>query len=175
MYSLRVFLSILLGLAIGALVGYLLAPKMHVPHVGKEELLRQRAVEFYAASRRLDRWTMVRMFTPARQLEQADKLRKDAEGIVKAAEARSANEKKEAEETASGIKAGDIKVQLEGNWAVTSGKYNIVAFGTNVPAQLDRLVWVYDGGQWWQYNFELPERNAYGHPPDFAMDLDPWK
>jgi hypothetical protein len=167
-------LSILLGLAVGALVGYLLAPKMHVPRMDKKQLLVQRAVQYYAASRRLDRWTMVRMFTPARQIEQADKLRDEAEGIARAAAARSADERKEAEETAGGIKAADLDVQIEGNWAVTSGNYDLIAFGQHIPAALDRIAWVYDDGQWWQYNFENVERNSYGHPPDFAMDLDPW-
>ena len=128
-----------------------------------------------AASRRLDRWGMVRMFTPANQLEKADKLRKEAEDTAANADKRPADEKKEAEETASGIKPEDIEVKVEGNWATTSGKYTLIVQGTRIPSQLDRVVWVYNGGQWWQYNFEVAERNTYGHPPNFAMDLDPWK
>jgi hypothetical protein len=172
---LRVFLCIVIGLALGGLVGYLLAPKMQAPRISKQQLLEQRAVEFYAASRRLDRWAMARMFTPARQLQQADKLREEAEAVAKAAAARSATEKKEAEETARGVTAEDLEVQVEGNWAVTSGKYELIVSGQKIPSRLDRIVWVFDDGQWWQYNFEVVERNSYGHPPDFAMDLDPWK
>jgi hypothetical protein len=171
----RILISILLGLAVGAVAGWLLAPRMHVPRMGKEELLRQRAVAYYAASRRLDRLGMLRLTTPARQLAQADKLREDARKIAETAARQPADQRREAEETAAGIKPEDIEVQLEGNWATTTGKYNLIIAGQKIPSQLDRTLWVYDDGQWWQYSFEPPERNAYGHPPDFAMDMDPWK
>jgi hypothetical protein len=172
---LRILLTILIGLALGAAGGWLLAPRMDVPRLGKEELLRQRALEYYQASRRLDRLTMAQMFTPARQLEQADELRKEAEQVATRAAAQSEQMRKEAEETARGVQAKNLRLEIEGDWAVTSGSYEIVAFKQRVEAQLDRVAWVYDDGQWWQYNFELVERNAYGNPPDLAMGLDPWK
>jgi hypothetical protein len=71
---LRTLIFILIGAVLGVAVGYTLAPRMHAPHLGKEELLRQRAVQYYAASRRLDRLAMFRLSTPARQLTQTTKM-----------------------------------------------------------------------------------------------------
>jgi hypothetical protein len=118
---------------------------------------------------------MERMFTPARQLDEADTLQKDATATIKVAAKDSADEKKERQQTADSIKAKDLEVHMEDDWAVTGGKYDLVAFGKHIPSRLDQAVWVYRDGQWWIYSFKPVERNAYGNPPDFAMDLDPQK
>jgi gas vesicle protein len=171
--ALRIFLMILIGLAVGAVAGWQLAPRMDVPRVDKETLLRQRAAEFYAASRRLDKWTMVRMYTPARQFEDAEKLRTEAENAARTAQKQSAEAKREQEQTAASITPESLEVRIERDWATTGGSYSLVAFDQQIPAQLDRTLWVFDAGQWWVYSWEIVERNAYGHQPDFAMDLDP--
>jgi hypothetical protein len=173
MYSVRILAFILLGAAIGVAVGWTLAPRLRTGSGDPEQQLRARAAEYYAASRRLDKWTMVRAFTPARQLEETDVLRRDADATSKAAAKLSADNRRDAELTAAGIKPEALDVQLEGDWAVTRGNYSLIVGDKKIEQLLDPLVWVRHGGQWWVYDFKLYERNTYGHPPDFALELDP--
>jgi hypothetical protein len=169
---LRSFAYVLAGTLLGIGLGWLLAPRMHAPAGDTEELLRARATEYYRASRLLDREAMVRMFTPARQLAETTELRQEAEATRAAAAKLSETERKEAAETAAGIKPGELVVELEGDWAVTGGMYQLVVVGSRITSPLEQLVWVRHGGQWWVYAFTPDERNHYGHPPDFAMQYE---
>ena len=100
----RIFIFILLGAAIGIAIGWQLAPRAERSAGDPETLLRQRATGFYAASRRLDKQSMVEMYSPARQLDEAEELQQEADAVAKAAASVGAEARKEAVQTAVGIK-----------------------------------------------------------------------
>jgi hypothetical protein len=113
---------------------------------------------------------MRQLFTPARQLAEANSLREEAErqhrywvGLTPAAQ-------QEQQASAGKVTPECIEVELytgEGwGWAVTTGTAPLLVDGREIPQALDRTVWVLSDGDWWIYNRTLEELNTYGNPPD---------
>jgi len=173
----RIVVAIVLGVLLGGGVGYLLAPRAPNPwrRGSLEQQLRAKATDYYRASRQLDQLKMEQMYTPVRQLEEADKLKEQAAKTAKMESHATASDRHEQEESALSIKPEKLEVLLDGSWAVTAGKYTLYAFGKQIPSRLDPAVWVYSEGQWWIYSFTDAERLHYGNPPDIAMRYDPDK
>lgn len=164
---------ILILTLLGAALGYMLVPHYHRPSANAEARLRERALSYYQASRRFDFASMVQVYSPANQLHNKEKLGKQ---IAQRSSERSrmnpatlASQAKAAES----IQATDIKIQIEGDWAVTSGRSAAPTQGEAPAAMvpLEPVVWVRNHGDWWIYQLLREELAAYGNPPDFARDL----
>ena len=160
------------ALALGALVGYLAAPKFHAPGGPSEQRLKERATEYYKAMRRGDMSAMNRLKTPARQIWEEQLLR---DAAAKSDERLRTTFSKQAlenmERGAQSVSPDNIETRIEGNWALTSGSSFVYDSGQPLAFPLDQLVWVYDHGEWWEYELRPRELNAYGNPPDFARDV----
>jgi hypothetical protein len=155
---------------LGAAAGYATAPRYHAPQAADETRLKQRAVEYYRAARRLDMRGMAQLYTPAHQLQQQGGLAElVAQNIVERSKMQP-QRLAEQDIAAGAIDAGKIEVEANGDWAVTSGRYTIPAVGKDpaMPAPLEPVVWVRTDGDWWVYLLEADELACYGNPPDFA-------
>lgn len=154
----------------GALAGYLSVPHYRPPNSADEARLRERAAEFYRASRLFDMAAMVRLYTPARQLGDTAQL----DGLVRQRRADIARMKPETrwqhEQAAAGVNPDKLELRIEGDWAVTSGTAALPASadhaGSEVP--LESIVWLKTDGDWWIYLLHPSELVCYGNPPDFA-------
>jgi hypothetical protein len=170
---LRALNIVVIALIVGIGVGWLIAPRFVAPHDHGEARLRERAGDYYRASRRLDMPELVRYFSPARQRAEAAKLSANA---AKATPPQKLPEKqrRELEESATGVDPAKLELRIDGDWAVTRGKAPLpLGDGRSLNVDLEPLVWVLDGGEWWIYTFKASELNTYGHPPDFALPLRP--
>ena len=67
---------ILVALVIAVIAGWLSVPHYRAPKECGEDRLREQAVEYYAAMRRIDYLAVVQLFTPARQLKETEELEK---------------------------------------------------------------------------------------------------
>jgi hypothetical protein len=157
----------------GAVAGFLSVPHYRPPHQADEARLRARAVALYRASRRFDMAAMAKLYTPAHQLQSGDKLRKLVDKLAQDA-ARATPAAREATEAAArSVTADKLKLRLEGDWAVTTGRFTMPGehgkAGVEVP--LEPIVWVRTDGDWWVYLLEPDELSCYGNPPDFARNI----
>jgi hypothetical protein len=162
-------LSLLVIIA-GLALGYFIAPKYQPPNEAGQGRLRKRAEKFYRALRQMDYGEVARMMTPARQFAETATLR-DA---VKATQQRqgklSADTRTSLGKAADSIKADQLDIRIEGNWALTSGSGEVYESGSPVTLPLEDLVWICINGDWWNYDMTNAELAAYGNPPDFARN-----
>jgi hypothetical protein len=154
-----------------ALLGFATAPHYRAPAADADSRLLDRAAEFYRAQRRFDPWTLVRMYTPARQSAEGLSLAQFAASRARVRNDFDESTIKGLEQSTESISPEKLTVQRVGNWAVTTGTCTVFPDGTPVPLELDKVVWVYNGADWWVYQMTLDELNAYGNPPDFARQL----
>lgn len=166
-----IVIALLVGALIGAAAGYLTAPRYRPPADAGEGQLRARAAQFYRASQLMDFWTMARLYTPAWQLADADSLREQALEKQRIYSTFEDKTRADMERTAGSITADTVEVEREGDWAVTRGKTILYEGDLEIPFPLEAVVWVLTGGDWWVYQYENPELQAYGSPPDFAREL----
>lgn len=162
---------IVLVLAIlAAVAGWLISPRYRAPADDGEARLRQRAVEYYRASRELDYATMCQLFTPARQLAEAEQLRGEIADKRDTYQALADATKQDLEFAAGSITEERIDLQVEGDWAVVGGTCDIAGESGPRALPLTETVWVRNAGDWWLYSLTYEELNAYGNPPDFARE-----
>jgi hypothetical protein len=158
-------------IAAGALAGYLSVPHYRPPRSADEARLRERAVEFYRASRRFDMQGMIKLYSPARQLsdtvalnELIAKRNADVAGLKDSV-------RQEFELAAAAVSSEQLALKIEGNWAVSGGRADLPErqgrTATSVP--LENVVWVRSDGDWWIYFLHPAELSCYGNPPDFAL------
>jgi len=169
-WKLGIVLVVLMAVA-GAVAGYLLAPRYQTPAGSSEGYLQERAAEYYRAIQVRDHGTMGRMYTPARQWAESEKLRNMALEQAQMFQNFKPETRATFEATAGSINADSIEVELEGDWAVTTGTATTDAGGTPVPIGLGEVVWVRNSGEWWVFSMTYDELNAYGNPPDFARKI----
>jgi hypothetical protein len=169
-WKLGIVLVVLMAVA-GAVTGYLLAPRYQVPEDSSEAYLQGRAAEYYRAIQVRDHGTMGCMYTPARQLAESERLRNMALEQAQMFSNFQPETRATFLATAESIDADSIDVELEGDWAVTTGIATTDAGGTPVPIGLGEVVWVRDSGEWWVFAMTYDELNAYGNPPDFARKI----
>jgi hypothetical protein len=164
-------LLLLLIVAACAWAGWQSVPHYSPPPAADEARLRERAAEFYRASRVFDTLTMGRTYTPARQLAETEKLQQDAEEKRRMFEQLDAESRSNLEISATSVDPAALSVEIDGDWAETSGTCTYPAGETEVEVKLERLVWVRSGGDWWVYTWTNPEIAAYGNPSLEAMKL----
>jgi hypothetical protein len=168
-------LLILLLALIGAAAGYFTAPRYRAPANSGEERLRARAEAYYRALQVKDATTIVTSYTPARQLKEREELRQRArheEQMFSRFEPATQDKLRESSLT---IRADELEVQLEGDWAVTNGNITVHPIETEpermAQIPIGEVVWLRTGGDWWIYEWRMSEIQAYGNPPDFALKL----
>jgi len=167
----RAFPFFLLALtALAIVAGWLATPRYRSPADSGEGRLKERAVEYYKASRRLDYGAMCVLFTPARQMTEADQLRRDIRDKQATYEAMNEATKKNLQFSADSVTAERIVLEIEGDWAVANGSCDIQGDSGPLTIPLPDTVWVRTDGEWWLYSLKNEELNAYGNPPDFARD-----
>lgn len=156
---------------LGALAGWVAAPRYTPPPDDGEERLRQRAVEFFRAQQRFDQAAIQQLYTPARQLAEAADLREVAREKEKLYANMHESTKSDLEENARGITPERITIEREGDWALTSGSSMISEDGYDFPLELGKVAWYRDAGEWWIFEMRLPELAAYGNPPDLVRNF----
>lgn len=166
-WKLGIVLVALIAVA-GAVAGYLLAPRYQAPADSSEAHLKERAAEYYKAIQVRDHGTMGCMYTPARQLAESEKLRDMALEQAQMFQNFKPETRATFEATAESITADSIDVELDGDWAVTTGMATTDAGGSPIPIGLGEVVWVRNSGEWWVFSMTYDELNAYGNAPDFA-------
>lgn len=159
--------------ALGALAAWLTMPRYTPPANGGEARLRERAEQFYRAIQIKDHWTLAQLYTPARQIAEAEELRQkaiDEEALFLRFQEDTREQLRANMDT---IHADELTVEIEGDWAVTTGNVTVMQnFGEEtlpVEIPIGQLVWVRTGGDWWVYKRVNSELNAYGNPPQFAL------
>jgi hypothetical protein len=166
MRALPIIVLVLAVLAV--LAGWLTTPRYRPPADSGEDRLRERALEYYKASRELDYQRMSRLFTPARQESEEAQLRDEI--AEKQETYRSLNEetKQDLKSIADSITPDRLTFDVEGDWAVAGGTCDIMTAEGLRPLPLSDTVWVRDSGDWWLFSLKNAELNAYGNPPEFA-------
>jgi len=168
-------LLILLLALLGAAAGYFTAPRYQAPADGGEGRLRARAEAYYRALQVKDATTIVTSYTPARQVREREELRKRArheEQVFSRFEPATRDKLRESSLT---IRADELEVRLEGDWAVTNGNITVHPIEAEpektAEIPIGEVVWLRTGGDWWVYEWRASEIQAYGNPPDFALKL----
>lgn len=156
----------LLGILAGAAVAYAVAPRYQAPPAADEARLRQRAVEYYQASRTFKYDRIVQLFTPAYQMEGSDSIQRLADQFAGKFATFDSATQKELRTAAESIKPERLKVLVDGDWAQTSGKYDYGVEGQQVELPLEDVVWVRTAGDWWIFQLQNPEILRYGLPPE---------
>ena len=156
---------------VAGLGGYLLRPRYQPPAESGEARLRQRAVEFYRAQCLVDYGTIARLYTPARQVDEQQELRAEIDKFAETVRHFQPDTLSDLAASAETVTADALEVEIDGDWAVTAGERLIVTEGYEIPTELDQVVWVRNGGDWWIYTMTQAELIAYGNPPDFARKL----
>ena len=168
----RYFPLILLAIvAACAWAGWQSVPHYQPPAAADEARLRQRAAEYYRATRVFDMQAMARLYSPARQAADAQALLADIElkrGMWQQLDQES---RSNLEVSAESVDAAALDVSIDGDWAETSGTCSYPAGNSQVEVTLDRMIWIRTGGDWWIYTWKTPEIAAYGNPPLEAMEL----
>lgn len=163
---------ILLAL-VGAAAGYLTASHYQAPAQGGDARLRERAETYYRAIQVKDYQVVTGLYTPARQLAEADELRKTISQQRKLFNSFKPETRKTLRANSLTVKAADLDVQLEGDWAVTNGSVTDYPYpdkpDKSVQIPIGKVVWMRTGGDWWVYQQKTSELQAYGNPPDFAL------
>ena len=163
-------LLVILGCAVaGAAAGWLLAPRYTPPADDGEARLRARATEYYRALQTKDLWTINRLYSPARQVADRDDLVKLAEYEAGLFERFQDKTKEQLRGNAAGILPENLEVEIDGDWAVTSGVLIMTQEEQEIPVPLGEMSWVRTGGDWWIYIRRPSELNAYGNPPDAVL------
>ncbi len=168
MRALPIIVLVLAVLA--AVAGWLTTPRYTPPAEAGEARLRERALTYFKASRLLDYETMCRLYTPARQLADAEQLRGEITERKETYRALADKTIEDLQFSADSIDAGDIELTIEGDWAVAGGTYEMTGESGSYSLPLLETVWVRDSGDWWVYSLTFEELNAYGNPPDFARN-----
>jgi hypothetical protein len=166
MRALPIIVLVLAVLAVGA--GWLTTPRYRPPAEADEERLMERAVAYYKASRLLQYEAMCQMYTPARQLAEAEALRSVIDERQATRRALADKTIENLQFSADSVSAEHIELKVEGDWAVAGGTYMMAGESGTFPLPLEDTVWVRDAGDWWIYSLKFEELNAYGNPPDFA-------
>lgn len=161
----------LIAIAAGVALGFALAPKYQPPNASGQGRLRQRAEEFYRGLRQLDYSAAARMMTPARQYADTTDLRGKIDMTADSRHKLTSGARDVLAKAAQTIVAERLELQVEGNWAVTSGTCATYNEGVEIPMLLEQLVWVWTDGDWWNYSMSTAELAAYGNPPDFARQI----
>jgi hypothetical protein len=153
-----------LGLAFG-----LTRPRAHDEGIPE---LEAKVVRFYKAGKVFDYYTMSALYTPALQLDEAGEL-KDVAGRRKEEYSRFKEDtRKDLQFQADSISADSVELDIEGDWAVSSGVYRMNIDGEATEIPLEQLVWYRYMGQWWVFQNKPIELAAYGNAPDkFRMLL----
>lgn len=168
----RAFPILMLVFALaGALLGWNSVPHYRPPAASGETRLRERAAQYYKATRLFESLKMSQLYTPAKQLaEQADLLQKSEKFLATFAALEESNQSN-LRTAADSITPGSLELELEGGWATTWGSCVYPTENSQVTIKLDTMVWVRSGGDWWIYTWTKPEIAAYGNPPDASYEL----
>ena len=153
------------GLGAGAAVGWLRTPHYAPPPLADEARLRERATDFYRAQRLMSFEHMIQLYTPARQLKQEEELAAklaETEQIFRGFDQAALDDQRR---SADAVSSETLEVEVDGDWAITTGQATQFAYGSELPRDLEKQVWVRTGGDWWLYEMMIPELGAYGNPP----------
>ena len=168
-------LAIVALAALGALAGWLTLPRYTPPADSGEARLRERAEQFYRAIQIKDHGTLAQLYTPARQIAEAEELRQKAIDEAQLFQRFQEDTREQLAENAKSIHAAELEVEIEGDWAVTAGSVTAVHHDgeeeRSIEIPIGQLVWVRSGGDWWVYKRKNSELNAYGNPPQFALNV----
>jgi hypothetical protein len=163
--------AVLAAFVLGLLAGASSALYRPEPRPADEARLRARALAYYRAAKVFDFRTMASLYTPARQLDEERELRELVAKRSKEFATFQAETKSDLQFSADSIKAEELSLGINGNWATTEGSSAVRLEGEDGRIALEKLVWVQSGGDWWIYSMKLPELAAYGNPPDNLREL----
>jgi hypothetical protein len=153
-------------LVLGLIAGLLYWPRWQAPADSGEERLRQRAESYYRAQRLVDYRSLAQHFTPARQLGERAELEKQSANTDGAFSRFDETTQSDLKRSAETIIGEELSIEVDGDWALTSGSGIIFTEGAESPIPLAETVWVRSGGEWWVYMLRQSEMNYYGNPPE---------
>jgi len=141
------------------------------PHDETQAELQAKAVEYYKASKVFDFRTMASLYSPAYQQAEAAELRDLAARRVREFSNFKEQTRKDLQYSADSISLESVRVEVEGDWAVSSGTFKMNIDGQDNNIDLEEMVWLRSDGQWWIYQLKPIELSAYGNPPDRFRQL----
>lgn len=152
-------------------MGWNSVPHYRPPKDSGEARLRERAAKYYKATRLFDYLAMSQLYTPAKQVAQQQELLEDNEKYLASFSMFDETNQAGLLKSAQSITPDSLEVKLEGDWAATWGVAKYPTANTELTIQLEKMVWVRSGGDWWIYTWTLPEIAAYGNPPDESYEM----
>ncbi len=156
----------LLGILLGGGFALATAPRYKAPPAADEARLRERAVEYYKASRLFDYAHLARMFSPANQQLNTEEVQRQVAKFGGQFPGFDALTQKNLRDAAAGIKPELLELTVDGDWARTGGKGEYPVEDQTVQIPLNDVVWVRTAGDWWVYQLLNPEIQYYGLPPE---------